>query len=217
MLKMKCLACEKDIVSPLLAELKQITCPVCGEDVPVKDIIVYANGFSYDRTQLRGQLYRYKELLNAARHDYEKLKNSPTANAKSTASSKQFVATLQEIMTGAKNSCRVSMLRDYFVMYKSNGFKGFALVFNLSMDGICLQATTKEALPGTNKDITISLSLPGTPKPLTIHGRVVWSRLPGDSLPTQFVGIQFLPLDSMTQKLLWRFIEETSTQIARKL
>jgi len=213
MLKMKCPSCENEIISPLLAERQHINCPTCKEEVPVKDIIVYSNGLSYDRSQLRTQLYRYKDLLSAAWKDYEQLKNSPEANSKRRLSSERFVATLEEIMAGARNTYRAEMIQEYFVTYQCGQLKGFALLLNLSTDGACIQ-TTNNDFPVKKQDILLSLSVPECPTPLAINGKVAWSKLPGDSSKNHRIGIQFNQVDSDSKSCLRTFIEQISPQIA---
>jgi len=217
MLKMKCSSCEKDIISPLLADLEHINCPTCKAEVPVKDIIVFSNGLSYDRSQLRSQLYRYKDLLSAACKDRENLKNDQEANEKSKSSSERFVATLGEIMAGARNTYRVPLLQEYFVNYHSfqcGQIKGAALLLNLSTDGACIQTATNDFLPSKKQDILLSLSVPGCPTPLKINGKVAWTKLPEDAPQKHQIGIQFTQIDDQTKASLWAFIEQISTKIA---
>ena len=216
MLKMKCPSCENEIVSPWLSEFRQIKCPACKENVPVKNIIVYSHGFSYDRSQLRSKIYRYKELLSAAYKEHEKLKNSPESSSKSKASSERLVATLEEILAGARTNFRVKMLQEYFVTYKCGPRKGFARLLNLSTDGASIQSTTSDFLPGKEQDILLYLAVPGSANSLLINGKVSWSRLPGGALQNHRIGIRFPKIDFNTKSYLWQFIEEVSTQKARQ-
>jgi len=211
MLKMKCPSCEHEIISSLLTELNHITCPTCKEDVPVKDVIVYSNGFSYDRFQLKTRLNHYKKLLSSAYRDYENLKNNPKADLKSKASHEQLIAILEELMAGARNIYRTKISKEYFVTYQCGLHKGFGLLLDLSTNGACIQSTTHDFLPGKDHGILLSLTVPERPTALTIKGKVSWSKLPGNSPQNHRIGIQFAQIDNNTKASLRKFIEPIST------
>jgi len=211
MLKMKCPSCENEIVSPLLPELQHINCPKCKEDVPVKEVIVYSNGFSYDRFQLKNRVHHYKSLLSSAYRDYENLKNNPKANSKSKSSNEQFIAILEELMAGARNLYRAKTPKDYFVTYQCGLQKGFGLLRNLSTSGACIQSTTHDFLPGKDHGIVISLSAHERLHSLKIKGKIVWSKFPGDFPQNHRIGIHFPQIDNNTKASLRKFIETIST------
>ncbi len=208
MLKMNCPICQHEIVSPLLSECRHVVCPACKQEVRVKNIIVYSNGLSCHRDQLRTKLYHYKDLLAAAYRDKKQRQDTSDSHFQNNTRSEQFIVTLQELMAGARDNYRATV-DDYFVTYRSHHLKGFARLLNLSVAGACIQSTTDASLPcAINQELILSLAVPGRPDALTITGRVSWSWPAESPLKKHRVGVQFVDLEQQAKTSLLNFIEQ---------
>lgn len=214
MLKMKCPACEVDIVSPFLAEINQIDCPHCYESVPVKEVVVFSNGFSYFRSQLTCQIYRYKELLHEAQNDYQQLVQNPRAHAKSKETSKRLVSTLEEIMAGTRNNYRVELSNKHLISYRCNDIVGAGGLLNLSANGACLQLDSNKFIPDKGQQISLILSFPGVPKAFTLNGKVAWQSPSQRMVGQHEIGVIFQEVDKDTVLFIQGMLEELSIQIA---
>ncbi len=90
MLIMKCGKCDKYINSDLLVELKTVRCEHCGTVVPVKNILVSSNGFTFDRDDLLKRFFRYRKLLDEVIDERNALNDNNSASVESKRSIDQF-------------------------------------------------------------------------------------------------------------------------------
>jgi hypothetical protein len=212
MLKMKCSSCEKEIRSPLLAEIGSISCPHCRMDTPVNDIIVSAQGYSYHRDDLIKRQFRYKTLIAEVTKERELLENSPASSAESIKSLDRFLATLEEMMAGARDHLRIEFDRHMPVAYKTKQLSSSGRLLNLSMQGACLEVEGGNQLPKKKAAIALRLSLPGEQDSVILNGTVAWIK---KSLkkknPYPLIGVNFTPLDQDVHAVLWAFISHSVT------
>ena len=212
MLKMKCPNCEKELTSPLLAEIETIACKHCQETVPVKDVIVSAKGYSYHRNDLIKRLFRYKSLISEVTKELEMLEKSPESSPQSKKSLDRFLATLEEMMAGARDHLRIEFKQALPVTYKSKRGLGTGRLANLSMDGACLETEKDSTLPRNGTDLAISFALPGERQPVTLNGKVAWlKKTTNDKNHSPQIGIKFTPLDPDVHATLWAFISNSAT------
>jgi hypothetical protein len=99
---MKCPKCNKYIHSALLAEIKSIVCEHCSVDVPVTNVLISSNGFTFDRNDLLKRFFRYRKLLDEVIDERNSLQENSQASDASKRSIEQFMTILQEMMTGAE-------------------------------------------------------------------------------------------------------------------
>ena len=214
MLKINCQSCKKEIRSPLLAELTQTECPHCNQDVPVKDVIVCANGYSYYRTDLIKRLFRYKSLLAEAAKDYQRLQTNPDASQESRQSSKRFLDTLEEMLAGARDSVRIDFAEQLPVYFKSETMTGHGHLANLSMEGACLEVLESAQLPQNRRPIVLSFTLPGEASPLILSGDIAWLKSAPNGHSCPQIGINFAPQDQSVRATLWSFIAHATPKVA---
>jgi hypothetical protein len=200
---MKCQACKEIVVSQLLAEIDTIVCESCHQTVPVQDVMVSANGFTFHRNDLLKRLFRYKTLLNEVSIERALLEDDPHASAESKKSLDQFLQALREVMAGARNRLRLDFTEDVPVKFHINGQEQAGNLTNLSTTGACISAASFATLPKQKGAITLQFSLPVGDGLLTLSGTVSWVRKTG---PGGLVGIEFKNLEETVADALWGFI-----------
>lgn len=212
MLKMKCSSCEEEIQSSLLAELDNITCPHCRADVPVNDVIVSAQGYSYHRNDLIKRQFRYKMLITEVTKERELMEKTPSVSAESIKSLDRFLATLEEMMAGARSNLRLEFDRSLPVAYKSKQLSSSGRLVNLSMEGACLETEHGNPLPKNKAAIALRFTLPGNQNSVTLKGTVAWVKTPPANKNSQpQIGVNFAPLDQDVHATLWAFISLNAT------
>ena len=213
MLKICCSSCNKEIISPLLVEFKQTICPHCLKEIPVEDVVVYANGYSYFRTDLVKRITYYKSLLLETAKECDLLERDPTVSPDSKQSRKRFLATLEEMMAGARDSIRIILPEICPVNYLSHPIKGEGQLVNLSRGGACIEVEAGTRLPMRKSNIVICFTLPGDSKPMAIKGTVAWAKSDIEGSMKQF-GVSFLAQEQEVIEKIWDFITRYSTQKA---
>lgn len=210
MLKMKCTNCEAEIASPLLAELEQIDCPHCAKKVPVQDVIIHAQGYSYHRDDLIRRLFRYKTLISEVSKERALLERSPEASDESKHSLDRFLTTLEEMLAGARDHLRIEFERPLPVSYSTTRLAGNATLANLSMQGACLNMGEGQQLPKSKSAIEIVFLIPGSRQSVTLNGKVVWQKKATAKQPHPQIGIDFSSLDSELRATIWAFISHAA-------
>jgi PilZ domain len=213
MLKICCSSCNKEIISPLLVEYKQTICPHCLKEIPVEDVVVYANGYSYFRTDLVKRISYYKSLLLETAKECDLLGRNPSVSPASKQSRMRFLATLEEMMAGARDRFRIIMPENCSVNFLNNQAKGEGNLVNLSRGGACVEIQDSVRLPMKKSPVVLCFTLPGDAKPLAIKGTVSWSKSDTEELNKQF-GVGFLSQEQEASDKIWDFITRFSTKIA---
>jgi len=213
MLKICCSSCNKEIISPLLVEYKQTICPHCLKEIPVEDVIVYANGYSYFRSDLVKRISYYKSLLLETAKECDLLDRDPSVSPASKQSRMRFLATLEEMMAGARDRFRIMMPENCPVNYLNNQINGEGSLVNLSRGGACIAIQDSARLPMKSTPVVLCFTLPGDSKPLAIKGTISWSKSENAELSKQF-GVSFLPQEQEASDKIWNFITRFSTKIA---
>jgi len=211
MLKMKCPNCSEFIISKLLAEIDRITCGHCGENVPVKDVMVFAKGFTFHRDDLAKRLFRYKTLINEVAQERAMLENNAKASPESKKSLDQFLHALKEVMDGARNSLRLEFSDQVPVRFVVNQVPYEGSLVNLSTTGACLESYLP--IPSLKKRDSISLhfSIAGHRGEFSLNGLIIWAGKAEDrNKPGNSIGVEFRRLDENIHQALWEIISEAS-------
>lgn len=207
MLIMKCPECDKFISSALLAEITSIQCDFCHAQVPVKNILVSANGFTFDRNDLLKRFFRYRKLLDEVIDERNALLNSTGASAESKRSIEQFLSILQGMMTGARDNFRYQFDTrvEAHLVYGQHRCHGNFV--NLSMEGSCLEVASKNPLPRVGGSVAIEFSLPNREQKFTLTGVICWTQKGKEpQYPNHSLGIKFDAFDEPLKTVLWDFI-----------
>lgn len=201
MFQMNCSNCGGIIKSPLLVEVQVIECPQCEKIVGIKNVIVSKKKFSIS---LRSSL---KKLLLAARDKF-RLNKSHVVDAQSSYEIDKRIAKLLR-----RDDFRLDVSYDIYVQINFDGHKRLAKLLNISPIGAGIEFAEGDLLPDDNAEIGFELPLPGDAESLTLHGRVVWRKIPAkDTLfPCTTMGLQFKDVDEATNACLWDFIVNSET------
>ncbi len=214
MLIMKCPKCDKYISSALLAEIAAITCEHCGVEVPVRNVLITSNGFTFDRHDLLKRFYRYRKLLDEVIDERNALANNSKASAVSKRSVEQFLAILQGMMTGARDNFRFQFSDPVHTKLHYGRHSCDGIFYNLSMEGACVEIDPSNPLPRVKGDITIVFSLPNLVQVFSVGGEICWTKKARDDAGRRHsVGIKFSELDSATGASLWQFISGSTSRI----
>jgi len=200
MLKMKCPKCDEMIVSPLLSDIENIPCEHCKELVPVANVMVFAEGFTFHRNDLIKRMFRYKTLLMEIRKEREMLEKNPDASAEGKRSLDRFAQALAEVMAGARNNLRIDFSTPVSVKFRAGQQSGEGKLINLSMSGACIEIKRQLLSPKKKMPIQIGFTLPGTEHQFALKGFVSWVKK-GTS-----VGVEFAELPAEEQEQMWNFI-----------
>ena len=207
MLIMKCPKCDKYIRSGLLAEIKSIVCEHCQANVPVANVLISSNGFTFERNDLLKRFFRYRKLLDEVIDERNSLVGNANASAASKHSIEQFMAILQEMMTGARDNYRYEFAVPLSakLQYSKNSCHG--TFFNLSTEGACIEIPRSNYLPRVGGGMQVEFSLPDDGGRFSIHGEVCWTQKAKDTDTAKHsVGIKFNDLDPSIHLKLWQFI-----------
>lgn len=207
MLIMKCGKCDKYINSDLLVELKTVRCEHCGTVVPVKNILVSSNGFTFDRDDLLKRFFRYRKLLDEVIDERNALNDNNSASVESKRSIDQFLSILQGMMTGARDHFRchfdTSVVAD--LTYNDHQCRGSFI--NLSMDGACLELSATNPLPRVGCKIVVEFGLPGKDALFRPVGLICWvEQGKSDQYEKHRIGVKFSGIDDAAREDLWNFI-----------
>jgi len=203
MLQMKCPKCKKLIVSSLLSDLENVTCGHCQAKVPVQDVMVTANGFTFYRTDLNKRLHSYKNLLKSVLDEREQMEKDPTASTEGRSSLERMAQALKTLMATGRNNHRVYFETRQKIQYSLDGKQESGILKDLSMSGACIEAALGSVFPRKSKTLTLEFSLPGKDHTFIIEGIVSWT---GKGV----FGFSFKKIKSGDCALLWEYIATTA-------
>jgi len=200
MLKMKCPNCEEMIVSALLADMNEVSCKHCQSLVPVDNVMVFAEGFTFHRNDLLKRLFRYKGLLDEIGKERALLEKNPQASDESKKSLDRFAQALAEVMAGARKNLRIDFADSVPARYRANSRAESGRLVNISMSGACVEVVPKAACPRKATALTIEFSLPGIDFEFSLSGNVSWAK------KGQTFGVEFNELQPQAFDRLWDYI-----------
>ncbi len=205
---------QKYISSALLAEMTSIDCEHCHATVAVSNVLVSANGFTFDRNDLLKRFFRYRKLLDEVIDEHSSLTDNRNASDVSKRSIEQFLSILQGMMTGARDHFRFQFSTPLSVKLSYSRHECSGTFFNLSTDGACLEISRSNPLPRVKGGITLEFSLPEQEKIFSIDGDICWTQKGSDGQAAKHrVGIRFRGIDKTIYDELWRFISKAATEV----
>lgn len=213
MLIMKCPKCLNYIRSDLLVELKVIDCEHCKVQVPVANVLVSSNGFTFERNDLLKRFYRYRKLLDEVIEERNSLSSNSGSSDISLRSIEKFMNVLQGMMAGARDHYRCAFAQPLSakLRYLQQEFAGS--IYNLSMDGACVEISSRNPLPRVKGVITLTFNLPGQVEKLIVTGEICWTHKGvAEDKKGHSSGIRFSGMDEVTRNALWYFISTTAQQ-----
>ena len=200
MLKMKCPRCQQEIVSALLSDMDLVPCPHCKEVVPVAEVMVFAEGFTFHRNDLIKRMFRYKTLLAEINKERELLEQNPEASNEGKRSLGRFSQALAEVMAGARNNLRIDFTEPIPLKYRFNSHIEQGYLVNISMSGACFEIDSNALFPKKKSSIVLEFSLPGINYVFFLSGTTSWIRK-GNS-----IGVEFETLEQQDLDTMWAFI-----------
>lgn len=203
MLKMKCPKCHEMIVSALLSDMDQVPCGNCKEIVPVNDVMVFAEGFTFHRSDLVKRLFRYKTLLDEITKERALLEKNPDASAESKKSLEKFAQALAEVMAGARKNLRIEFTDRIPLRFRFNSSISSGILVNLSMSGACFEVSENAFCPRKKSVLALEFNLPGIDYTFTLAGTVSWVK------KGRSVGVEFNTLDQKDIDTLWFYISSS--------
>jgi len=212
MLTMKCPSCEKYIKSVLLAEISSIVCEHCGSEVPVKNILVSSNGFTFDRNDLLKRFFRYRKLLDEVIDEQSQLKENPAVRAESKRSISQFLGILQGMMAGARDHfrCEFKLPVNVRILYGDKELEG--TFYNLSMDGACVMLRSAPVMPKIRDSLRIRFFLPDCIREFVLSGEICWAEKAKENRGP-LIGLRFDTIDKQVQEELWNYICKAAREV----
>lgn len=215
MLLMKCPECKEYIKSVLLAELKEVECEHCHVEVPVANVLVSSNGFTFERSDLLRRFFRYRKLLDEAIEERNSLKEGNNAATEASQRSiEQFMKVLQGMMAGARDHFRYTFPEPVIARLGYSQQECAGAVYNVSMDGVCVELATTHPLPRVKTEMTITFKLPGQTQLLAVTGEICWVRQGhSDESRGHTAGAHFHRLDDNTRDAMWQFILDKSRDL----
>ncbi len=215
MLLMKCPECKEYIKSVLLAELKEVECEHCHATVPVANVLVSSNGFTFERNDLLRRFFRYRKLLDEAIEERNSLKGNSASSEASQRSIEKFLQVLQGMMAGARDHFRYTFPEPILARLGYSQQECPGAVYNVSMDGVCVEVAKTYPLPRVKTSMTLSFKLPGQQQLIKITGEICWARQGGTPNDNRehTAGVHFRQLDETTRDILWQFILDKSRDL----
>ncbi len=205
MLKIECPDCAEWVSLPFDIEIKETSCPKCARTIPVKDVFVSAGPYTIHRDVLIKNMYRYKKLLSEAEKEFEDVEGAPGGGRKGgeiTAKSvTMFINHLKEMLSGCRGSTRHTLEGEIAAKIKINGRNFQCKVVNISVSGLCLDASGSPELDLTD-EIGITLTCAG--KELEVAGKIAWANKKG------VLGVKFTGLTAGAREAIEACITEKS-------
>ena len=213
MLMMKCPKCQNYIRSALLAELEVIACDQCQTQVPVNNVLISSHGFTFERNDLLKRFYRYRKLLDEVIEERNTMSTKGSASEVSLRSIEKFMSVLQGMMAGARDHYRCEFTQPIPVRLRYLQQECDGTIYNMSMDGACIETAARNPLPRVNGVITLSFQLPQQDHHHLITGEICWTQK-GESNDKRghHSGVRFTYLDEPSRDLLWQFISTMAQQ-----
>lgn len=210
MLKTACTACSQSIVLPFFSAA-ELLCPNCGEQIPANDVFVSAGPYTIHRDVLIKNIYKYKRLIHEAEKEVAELQKHGRDASKYDVSIDtigMLIVNLKEMLDGCRENLR-HRLENATASLTIDGKTHHAKVANLSLTGICLEATRLSDSAMLWKEVEVHLET-GAGRGSKLGGKVMW--IGGGSL----LGIQFLETDSHKKEFLKDYIMRHSKQASHK-
>jgi predicted RNA-binding Zn-ribbon protein involved in translation (DUF1610 family) len=197
---MNCSACGGPIESPLLAEVQFFLCPLCGEIVIVKDVVISAKKISKNLSFLR-------DLLATAKDKFNKNKSDSLDSQFKHDVDKRLAMLLR------REDFRLKISHDLLVQIDIEGNKISARLLNISSTGAAIEFFEQGQLPDDDSEIKLRMQLPGQSASLSLLARVVWARKTTEVTisPTVIMGLQFKNIGEETRSIFWDFIVNAET------
>jgi hypothetical protein len=178
MLKVECPQCRQWLHSSFLVETKEMTCPTCNITVPVQEVYVSAGSFSISRDVLKKHFFKYERLLKEAVRELDDLKKEGASKPYKISQDNinSFIDNLKEMLEGCREGFRIAPSEkhvNYFI--KDSGYDG--KLVNISMTGMCLNATDPSFTPAKGSDVSIEIK--DGPHNFKVPGTVVWASKSG--------------------------------------
>ncbi len=207
MLMMKCPKCQNYIRSPLLAELRVIDCDQCQTQAPVTNVLISSNGFTFERNDLLKRFYRYRKLLDEVIEERNSMSVNNNASDASLRSLEKFMSVLQGMMAGARDHYRCELERPIPVTLRYLEQECNGTIYNMSMDGACIETASINPLPRVNGVITLRFQLPGQLACHSVTGEICWTQKgDSDAKHSHSFGVRFTSLENSSRDDLWQFI-----------
>ena len=147
MLQMACPNCKEVIKSPFLAEVSNLECCNCKENIQVKDVYITSKNFTMHREDLLNRIFRFQKLLIEVEKERLQMANCEGVSTKSLESMDQFCSSLQELLVGARSSSRIEVPCDLYVEVNENNRTSKGKLKNLSTDCASIELLTIENSP----------------------------------------------------------------------
>jgi len=199
MLHMRCPECKKSIASVLLSELEEVICNHCQAIVPVNDLTVTANGFTYYCADLKKRLSHYKSLLKNFSIEQKQLEQDPQATKERKRNLEKSIEGLKAGMASARDNCRIHFDDELFLQYRFETQMEIGKLVNISMYGACIESMPSATAPHKDTPLTIMFSLPGKEHVFSIGGTIRW-------INNGLFGISFKSVNPEDGALLWQHI-----------
>ena len=213
MLMIKCPKCQNYIRSALLAELKVIDCDQCLTQVPVANVMISSNGFTFERNDLLKRFYRYRKLLDEVIEERNIMSGNANVSDVSLRSMEKFLSVLQGMMAGARDHYRCEFTDPIAVRMRYLQQECSGTIYNMSMDGACIETASRNPLPRVKGIITLNFQLPGSGQAIVATAEVCWTQKGGaDGKRGHNSGVRFTYLDEPTRDILWQFISTMAQQ-----
>ena len=215
MLMMKCPKCQNYIRSALLAELKVVGCDQCQTQVPVSNVLISSNGFTFERNDLLKRFYRYRKLLDEVIEERNTMSSNNNASDVSLRSIEKFMSVLQGMMAGARDHYRCELDQPISAKLRYLQQECSGTIYNMSMDGACIETPGRNPLPRVNGIISLSFQLPEQQHTNVVTGEICWTQKgDGEGKRGHSSGVRFTYLEDPSRDVLWKFI---STMAQKKL
>jgi hypothetical protein len=211
MLQMTCPNCKEVIKSPFLAEVSNLECCNCKENIQVKDVYITAKNFTMHREDLLNRIFRFQKLLREVEKERLQMANCEGVSTKSLESMDQFCSSLQELLVGARSSSRIEVPCDLYVEVNENNRISKGKLNNISTDGASIELLTIENFPKKKSKLKICFSFPELSEQLCADAKVVWTKEINDQKSqSAIIGVTFIDMDDHTHSCIWNYILDHS-------
>jgi hypothetical protein len=178
-------------------------------------VLISSNGFTFERNDLLKRFYRYRKLLDEVIEERNTLSSNNAASDVSLRSIEKFMSVLQGMMAGARDHYRCEFAQPILVKMRYLQQECSGTIYNMSMDGACIETPSRNPLPRVNGIITLNFQLPEQQYTHVVTGEICWTHK-GDNEGQRghSAGVRFSYLDESSSDVLWQFI---STMAQKKL
>ncbi len=211
---MMCPNCHELIISSLLAEIDEITCHYCKDDVPVRNILISARGMTMNRNDLLKSFFRYKKLLTEVVEERAAMDGDEEFLKTSKKSADQFIETLEEMMAGARDNYRLQFSLTVPVRINYDGKVQSGWLVNISMVGACIETENIYVIPSIGSIVSLEFSLPGHNSKFSMAGMIAWIKdVENGTEIAHDIGIKFMDLNDQARTDLWHLISASVHEV----